>query len=240
MDGAASPAFHGTGTEDYYESGWYFNRGEYSGVFTGNTAHRVRAGSCAIECDAMYRLQLGDAVPFTTGLRFGIEHGPQDDYQVDASSTAFLYTRPDLTSRATDTLVIGDAASRTAHGYTESGAASQYALTSSYEGDDDTETVTGQVRATGGAVSFRLAVDPGNDGVRIRRTSDQNAGYQSAAVTVDGANAGTWTQPLGNTVQRWLDDELTIPPALTAGKSHDHRAAGARVVHSGRRRGTRR
>ena len=105
VDGALSPAFHGTGTEDYYESGWYFNRGEYSGVFTGNTGHRVRSGSCAVECDGMYRLQLGDAVPYTTGLRFGIEHGPQNDYQVDESSTAYLYTKPDTSARATDTIV---------------------------------------------------------------------------------------------------------------------------------------
>jgi hypothetical protein len=146
----------------------------------------------------MYRLQLGDAVPYTTGLRFGIEHGPQNDYQVDESSTAYLYTKPDMATRATDTIVVGDAVSRAAHGYTESAAANQYALTSSHEGDDDSEPVTGQVRATGGAVSFRVAVDPANQGVRLRRTSDQNAGYQSAAVTVDGANAGTWTQSLGN------------------------------------------
>ena len=219
VDGALSPAFHGTGTEDYYESGWYFNRGEYTGVFTGNTGHRVRTGSCAVECDSMYRLQIGDAIPYTSGLRFGIEHGPQNDYQVDESSTAFLYTRPTVASRTTDTIVAGDAASRSAHGYTESGAASQYGLTSVYEGDDDGESVTGQVRATAGAVSFRLAVDPGNQGVRLRRASDQNAGYQSATVTVDGAAAGTWVQPLGNTVQRWLDDELTLPAALTAGKS---------------------
>jgi hypothetical protein len=219
VDGAASPAFHGTGTEDYYESGWYFNRGEYSGVFTGNTGHRVHAGSCAVECDGMYRLQLGDAIPYTSGLRYGIEHGPGDDYQVDESTTAFLYTRPTMSGRNTDTIDVGDAGSRSAHGYTESGAASQYGLTAVYEGDDDTDPVTGQVRATGGAVGFRLAVDPANLGVRLRRTSDQNAGYQSAAVTVDGVAAGTWTQPLANTVQRWLDDEFLVPPALTAGKS---------------------
>lgn len=218
-DGSRSPQFHGTGTEDYYESGWYFNRGEYSGVFTGNTGHRVRTGSCAVECDSMYRLQLGDAVSYTAGLRFGIEHGPQNDMPVDESTTAFLYTRPSVASRTTDTLVVGDAASRAAHGYTEAGPATQYGLTAVYEGDDDHDAVTAQVRATGGAVSFRLAVDPANQGVRLRRTSDQNTGYQSAAVTVDGAAAGTWTQALGNTVQRWLDDEFTLPPSLTAGKS---------------------
>ncbi len=228
-DGSLTPQFHGTGTEDYYESGWYFNRGEYSGVFTGNTGHRVRTNTCAVECDSMYRLQIGDAVPYTAGLRMGIEHGPQNDVPVAESSTAFLYTKPQVASRTTDTVVVGDAGSRSAHGYTESGAASQYALTGVYEGDDDHDAVTGQVRATGGAISFRLAVDPANQGVRLRRTSDQNAGYQTAAVQVDGAAAGTWVQPLANTFQRWLDDDFTLPPALTAGKS----AITVRLVPSG-------
>lgn len=219
VDGALTPQLYGTGTEDYYESGWYFNRGEYSGVFTGNTGHRVTTGTCGGECDSMYRLHIGDAVSYTNGLRMGIEHGPQNDIAVAESSTAFLYTKPQAASRITDTINVGDAGSRTAHGYTESGAANQYALTGVYEGDDDSETVNGQVRATSGAISFRLAVDPANQGVRLRRTSDQNAAYQTATVTVDGAAAGTWQQALGNTTQRWLDDEFTLPAALTAGKS---------------------
>jgi D-arabinan exo alpha-(1,3)/(1,5)-arabinofuranosidase (non-reducing end) len=219
VDGSLSPAFHGTGTEDYYESGWYYDRGEYSGVFTGNTGHRRHEGSCAVECDSMYRLQLTDAVPYTTGLRFGIEHGPRDDYQAEESSTAFLYTKPDLTARITDSILVGDVASRAAHGYTESGDASQYGLTSVYEGDDDGDSVNGDVRITGGPISFRLAIDPDNRGVRLRRSSDQYTGYQSAAVFVDGVAAGTWSQPLNNVEQRWLDDELLLPPGLTARKS---------------------
>lgn len=219
VDGLLSPQWHGTGTEDYYESGWYFNRGEYSGVFTGDTGHRVRTGSCAIECDSMYRLHIGDAIPYTSALRFGIEHGAQNDVPAEESSTAFLYTATRAGMRTTDTVVTGDAASRNVHGYTESAAATQTLLAAVYEGDDDHDTVTGSVRSTGGAVSFRLAVDPANQGVRLRRTSDQASAYQSAAVTVDGAAAGTWVQPLGNGFQRWLDDEYLLPTALTAGKS---------------------
>ncbi len=131
-------------------------------------------------------------------LRFGIEHGPQNDMPVDESSTAFLYTSRQVASRTTDTIVVGDAGSRAAHGYTESGAASQYGLAAVYEGDGDHDQVSADVRATAAPISFRLAVDPANQGVRLRRTSDQNAAYQQAAVTVDGAAAGTWLQALGN------------------------------------------
>lgn len=229
VDGSLTPQIHGTGTEDYYESGWYFNRGEYTGVFTGNTGHRVHTATCAVECDSMYRLQLGDAVPYTAGLRFGIEHGPQNDVPVTESSTAFLYTKPQPASRTTDTIAVGDAGSRAAHGYAESGPATQYELTGVHEGDDDSDSVTGRVRATGGAISFRLAVDPGNRGVRLRRTSDQNTGYQTAAVTVDGTAAGVWVQALANPLQRWLEDDFTVPSALTAGKS----SITVRLVPSG-------
>ncbi|WP_208325879.1 DUF2961 domain-containing protein [Amycolatopsis arida] len=219
VDGSLSPQLYGTGTEDYYESGWYFNRGEYSGVFTGNTGHRVGSGSCAIECDSMYRLQIGDALSYNSGLRFGMEHGPQNDLPVEESSTAYLYTKTEASIRHTDTVVVTDATSRTAHGYTETGAATQYSLVGVYEGNDDSDTVAAPVRATGGAVSFRLAVDPTNQGVRLRRTGDQAEAYQSVSVNVDGAAVGTWVQALGNRFQRWLDDDFTLPARVTAGKS---------------------
>ncbi|GAA3219965.1 DUF2961 domain-containing protein [Dactylosporangium siamense] len=218
VDGASSPQWYGTGTEDFYESGWYFNRGEYSGVFTGNTGHRFRTGGCADECDAAYRLMLGDAVAYTSGLRFGIEHGPTANEPADYASTAFLYTQPTAAVRQTDTVLTGDAASRSAHGYAD-GAATQYQLTSVFEGDNDDVSSTGQVRSGTSAISFRVAVEPGNSGVRLRRTGDQQRAYQQAAVAVDGVSAGTWLQPLGNEIQRWLTDEFTLPAALTAGKS---------------------
>jgi hypothetical protein len=220
VDGSLTPQIHGTGTEDFYESGWYFSRGEYAGVFTGNTGHLFRTATCPDECDATYRLMIGDAVDFTTGLRFSIEHGAANDAAANYSSTAFLYTQPtSFGSRRTDTLLVGDAASRTAHAYTESGPAAQYTLTAAYEGDDDNLTIPGLVRSTSAAVSFRLAVDPANQGVRLRRTGDQWSGYQSMAVRVDGVAAGTWLQPLGNGLQRWLTDEFYLPATLTTGKS---------------------
>ncbi|MFI1197804.1 DUF2961 domain-containing protein [Micromonospora sp. NPDC020750] len=217
VDGQPTPHIYGTGTEDFYESGWYFNRGEYSGVFTGNTAHLFRSGGCVDECDAAYRLMIGDAVSYGTELRFGMEHGPANDMAADYGSTAFLYTQPTVTSRRTDTIVTGDATSRTSHAYTDS--ATQHALTSSFEGDDDDITETGQVRSTTAAVGFRISIDPANQGVRLRRHADQFSGYQQAAVSVDGVPAGVWSQPLGNARRRWLADEFVLPAALTAGKS---------------------
>ena len=55
-DGALSPQWYGTGTEDFYEAGWYFVNGPFSAPVTGHSAHEVLADGCQYECDAAYRL----------------------------------------------------------------------------------------------------------------------------------------------------------------------------------------
>jgi hypothetical protein len=70
-------------------------------------------------------------------------------------------------------------------------------------------------------VRVRIAFDGERDnrGVRLRRRSDQEASYQAAQVLVDGRDAGTWRQPLGNRFKRWLEDDFELPAALTANRS---------------------
>jgi hypothetical protein len=72
---------------------------------------------------------------------------------------------------------------------------------------------------TSSAVSFTVALDPSNSGVTLRRTSIQTAGYQQAAVSVDGTGVGTWTEAFGNPYHRLLDDSFQLPSSATAGKS---------------------
>ncbi|WP_189160796.1 DUF2961 domain-containing protein [Lentzea pudingi] len=218
VESMASPMMYGTGTEDFYEAGWYFNRGAFSAPFTGNTKHELRQSGCAIECDSTYRLMINDAVPYTSLLRFGIEHGAQNDAPGTYGSTAFLYTQPSMTTLHTDTLDLGDAASRSAHSYTD-GAASTYVVDSVYEGDADHEVMRDQVRATTARIEFRMTLVPGNRGVVLRRTADQATAGQSARVLVDGTAIGTWHRPMGNGQQRWLDDAFTLPALVTAGRS---------------------
>ncbi|MFG1624998.1 DUF2961 domain-containing protein [Kribbella sp. NPDC049227] len=218
VDGERTPAIHGTGTEDYYESGWYFNAGTYSTPFHGNSAHEVRAGFCANECDGAWRLHITDSVAFQNQLDFGIEHGQQDDHPAIYGSTAFLYTAAKFGARETDRIDTGSATSLQQHGYADSGAQT-YDVSSVYEGDHDDTTLTDQIRATTQPIRFSVKTDPVNRGVTLRRTSDQNVAGQSAQVFVNGKDAGTWLQPLGNDHQRWLDDNFQLPAALTFGRT---------------------
>lgn len=218
-DGAASPSWYGTGTEDFYEGGWYFKNGtHFTDPLTGQPDQRTAAGGCADYCVAAYRLMLAEAIGYHSAIRFGIEHGKRNMVQPDYSSTAFLYTQPTDTATPSDDVTPADPVSRLLHGYGDTDATDQL-LVSQYEGSEDSRPVVGLVRATGAAITFEVAVAPDNHGVLLRRTSDQAAGYQSADVAIDGIPAGTWLQVRSNDSHRWLDDTYLVPESLTAGKA---------------------
>jgi hypothetical protein len=221
-DGSASPQVPGTGTEDFYEGGWYFKYGPFTNTLNGNTSHESAAGDCpaATDCTGAYRLLIADAIPFGSSITFGIEHGGTDDVAANYASTAFWYGQPAPVAAQSDSLTIGDPASEQAHAYTSTSPGAVASLAASYEGNDGSQvSITRTVRSATAPVTFTMAVDPANQGVNLQRTSDQGVSYQRAEITVNGTNLGQWLQPLGNTYHRWLDDQYTIPASVTAGQS---------------------
>jgi Protein of unknown function (DUF2961) len=86
VDGSTKPTIEGTGTEDYFSSGWYFDRGLYSAPYHGvvlKEEHPARISA--------YRWHIEDAIPFTKSIRFTIEHGAQNTVSADYSSVAYYY-----------------------------------------------------------------------------------------------------------------------------------------------------
>ena len=70
VDGEPWPSIHGTGTEDYFNCGWYYNGRPVSRPFHGLTAmpdYQSRT--------SQYRMHIPDCVPFTRSLKVRIEHG---------------------------------------------------------------------------------------------------------------------------------------------------------------------
>lgn len=202
VDGSASPDVHGTGTEDFYEGGWYFNRGTFNAPMTGNPAHEEAGGGCPYDCTGLYRLMLAEGIDFASKVRFGIEHGPGNDADAIEGSTTYWYGRAKGTLQWTGGFDVGGTTT-----------------TSRFEGiDGPAEPVRLDGQSTSAPVSFKLRVARDNRGVTLRRISNQATAYQSARVTVDGTDAGVWTQPLGNQQRQWLDDFYQLPASLTAGK----------------------
>lgn len=88
VDGETVPSVLGTGTEDYFLSGYYFNKGTFGGPLHGCLIKdRENAKISA------YRFHTADAIPFTKSIHVQIEHGVRTDLPVraDYSSVAYWY-----------------------------------------------------------------------------------------------------------------------------------------------------
>jgi hypothetical protein len=221
IDNELTPSWSGTGTEDFYESGWYFRGGTtYVMPFSGNPAYDVGADGFANDTTGAFRLLIGEAVPFGQRIRAGIEHGPVDDNVItDYSSVAFWYGQPTYALKRTDSLDPADPVSRAQHQYAAAGSnstsldalfpAAYYYL----------YPVTLGLATGANGIQFQMAIDPASEGVRLTRLSDANQGYQTANVYVDGALLGQWLEPVSNPDGRWLEDSFAVPASYTRGKS---------------------
>lgn len=86
IDGESAPSIVGTGTEDYFSSGWYYDRGEYSAPYHGVIIKDERLSRICT-----YRWHIPDPKPFIKSVRVEIEHGHANENSADYSSTAFFY-----------------------------------------------------------------------------------------------------------------------------------------------------
>jgi hypothetical protein len=86
VDGDTTPSLRGTGTEDFFNSGWYFSKGEFSAPYHGLILKDETRGRIAA-----YRFFVSDAVSFRKSLQVTIEHGDRNTEIADYSSTAYWY-----------------------------------------------------------------------------------------------------------------------------------------------------
>lgn len=86
VDGESQPSIIGTGTEDYFSSGWYYDRGLYSAPYHGINIKDTGAGRIST-----YRWHIEDVIPFKKSLRVTIEHGHNNESEGDYSSIAYWY-----------------------------------------------------------------------------------------------------------------------------------------------------
>jgi len=91
VDGAAADSFHGTGTDDYVNGGWYFADGAASGPMNAVTLKDAEAPVAFMA----FRSHLTEPVPFTQSFVFELEHGPKNDRPgVAYESVAYWYQTP--------------------------------------------------------------------------------------------------------------------------------------------------
>jgi len=223
LDGAVSPQLNGTGTEDYYLACFWPNPDFDTpfGCVAGNILEEGGGDLAgAYHVPASYsRFHLEAPIPFFSAIDARIQHGGQSDILSNYRSLGFAYVRKSPALFPTDSIIIGLPASEKAHGY-EAAASSPATELSAYPEGEHFET---RIKAsgrhhTGGEIRFRIAVDPANDGVRLRRRIDQKNARQKALVYVDGRYAGCWYYGYENEYLRWNDTDFEIASSFSRGR----------------------
>jgi hypothetical protein len=88
VDDEKNPSIIGTGTEDYFQGGWFWNKGPFHAPYHGLTVmDEVNSRYSA------YRLHIPDPIPFKNSISVEIEHGHSNMLQQDYSSVAYWYQK---------------------------------------------------------------------------------------------------------------------------------------------------
>jgi len=223
IDGNATPQINGTGTEDYYLACFWPNV-DFNMPFAGSVGdvRIMNGGNPAGDYrlpGRYYRFHLDMPVPFYKSIDARIQHGARSDIESEYGSIAYVYqrSRPSLTM--TDFIDVANRANAGLHKYRSTGTFKGVSLDARYEGN----YLHSIIRDSGfyhidGEISFNAALDHDNNGIRIRRRSDQGIARQKADVYVDGKYAGTWYDPQTNDLLRWYDSEFDVHPDLTRNK----------------------
>ncbi len=213
VDGSASPAVYGTGVEDLFNGGFYFDRGFALTPLHGR-AYTLTTPEGEI-VDGMYRLLLGDAVPFRGGLRVALENGPgppTGHLRMRGRAVAYGYTRDDGAWQLVDRLDLANSRSTREHHYQPPRRARCASLTATFESDPPVVRSALGCSFTNGSSSFTLR-SPRPGALRLRRLLDAAAGAPEADVYVAGKRVATFPYVPANPHRRWQELDLDLPVA---------------------------
>ena len=222
VDDSLTPCIHGTGTEDYFNCGWYFNWGSPSLPYHGNP-WKDQFNTNTPNFTQAYRMHVSDIIPFNRSVKFGIEHGHANASPGIYSSVVYYYKASGISPGL---VLVADL--DLDDSWTESMYDYQYPIGRlvisgawAYVSDDDSVIEDTGYQYTGAVAEFTVPLVD-NTGLLLRRRTDQGTGGQKAHVFVDDAYAGLWYEPDHNyssTTRRWLDSEFMVSSNLVAGKT---------------------
>lgn len=210
VDGLRHPTLYGTGTEDFFNGGFYFDQGLFAQPLHGLLEQGVTAAG--EHRTVAYRFLLTDAVPYARSIEAGLEGGNRADLRIRARTVAYHYVdlRPALSS--VDRLDLGDPVSRAEHGYQASDGDETRLLDALFEGAPATALVAEGSYRTAGSAQFVLDAGGCVDGLRLRRLWDAGGEGQRFELSVGGASAGGSEFTLGNPSRRWAEIDFDLSP----------------------------
>jgi hypothetical protein len=220
IDDAIAPAWYGTGVEDFYNGGFYFDQGSY---------HHPLSGATEVDPDgngvtAVYRMMLTEPLIYANGLRLGQEAGysPAQPAPMCVRGVVYAYRRAQALMVAYDAFEIGDTPAAVAHAYSAPNTAVCAPLNARFEDEPPTARSAVACRYAGGSSHFHFRVDDAVAPLRLRRTFDVGsgtpgavAGSAAAEIRINGVVAGWFAPAMANPARRWQQQEALLDVAPT-------------------------
>lgn len=222
IDGNRSPCIHGTGNEDYFNAGWYFNQGAFSRPLHGcpwrDQFHTDRPNQTQA-----YRFHVTDTLPFRSSIRFGVEHGDGNHTPGTYSSVAYFYkaARTDGGVVPMADLDVGNDWSAQLLDFRCSGQIAIEDRAFAYPGDDNGALIQDDgYELYDMEVAFTVPLIE-NAGLLLRRRTARGGKAQHVRVYVDDVLAGSWydaDENFSGLNTRWFDSEFMVQKMLIDGK----------------------
>ena len=227
LDGSGTPAIYGDGFEDDHNMGWGLK----------NISHPVfGAASAQGGAGLIYRLYIPDWYVFHNHIKHGHQcYGPNSPvghegmYTVGREeSVTYFYGKDKASLKLTDELDVGDKKSKEAHQYRAEGEVKNKIGAFWYDGEKNnvllkTAAITDEGAGYNKFSQFTVKIDPGNQGVKIRRRTDKENNRQTARVYVEGEEVKErpwYMVDYDKTFKmiRWRESDFEIPADYTKGK----------------------
>lgn len=217
IDDRDNTQFNGTGSEDYYNGGWYFG-GPGSFPYYGCGYHAESEGRCHA-----FRLHMTDLVPFQRTARIGIEHGHGNEYEADYSGMTFWYAAPEAQAAPAPMPSVAERMWRSPRlaGYLEAEDLLADGGSGPIVSDMDTSGFLSGGKAAviegkGGSARFKLPVEK-EDVYQVRlRVAETGPGFEIIA-RIEGASGASLAWKYG---ERARDKERALPYKRLAPGEH--------------------
>lgn len=223
LDGAVTPTWYGTGVEDFFDAGFYFDQNEFSSPFSGASEVDPDGGGTT----AVYRIFATDPIVYSRSIRWTREVGLSPGLPVPmcARRVIYRYHRDQPLTVSYGRFEIGDVTQAAAHDYQPSSSAVCGIQSGQYSDEPPSERLAMDCRYDSGfsRFTFNPAVVAGP--LRLRRTFDAaygiagtSASAHAAEVRVNGVSAGWFPPTVVNRARRWQEQEVLLPGSISSGE----------------------
>ncbi len=220
IDGSAQPHWYGTGLEDFFNGGFYFDGGgsdmrEYSQAQSGASHVDISATTNA------WRLLPGDSLTWRSSLDFRLEPGASPSQSVPTCANVVFYgyaQRQALLSPYAQ-FDIGAANAGSKFGYQPPGSATCSALNgATYESEPPISRSATSCHLFDGSSSFHFDLSAPATPLRLRRVLDVQAASAPAQIKVNGVVAGYFPYAAADPLRYWQDQDAPLS-GVVAGSS---------------------